>query len=66
MNNHPHTWDIAAYRIDGYATIRPYHVDVGGETLLNRKCEPRTFWTLHAAIKAGQKFREDQMEMLPA
>jgi len=67
MNNHPHTWDIAAYRIDGYATIRPYRVDVGGETLLNRKCEPRTFWTLHAAIKAGQKCREDQMmEMLPA
>lgn len=66
MNNHPHTWDIAAYRIDGYATIRPYRVDVGGETLLNRKCEPRTFWTLHAAIKAGQKFREDQMEMLLA
>ena len=66
MNNRPHTWDIAAYRIDGYATIRPYRVDVGGETLLNRKCEPRTFWTLHAAIKAGQKFREDQMmEMLP-
>jgi len=67
MNNRPHTWDINAYRTNGYTSFRPYRVDVGGETLRNKQGEPRTYWSLHAAIKAGQKFREDQMmEMLPA
>lgn len=67
MNNRPHTWNVAAYRVIGYAPFRPYRVDVGGETLLNSLGEPRRFWSMESAIKAGQKFREDQMmEMLPA
>ena len=67
MNNRPHTWNVVPYRVIGYAIDRPYRVDVGGETLLNKMGEPRRFWNLESAIKAGQKFREDQMmEMLPA